>query len=302
MKKRKKYRLNIQKSEDMGVFNISVVKNPAIEHDTIKLSKSNDFSLQIEVKLSAENKKHIMFGPILIPNKEILRKTEEGDIDLIFTNEDIEIIRNKFAKSNINSNITLEHLGIKLNATLVEHFIQTDMIKVEGFEELKGAWMGGVLIEDEDFWNNWVETDQVKGFSIEIAGVLEEYEESDESDEFEFSKFIDELEKYESFFSETYDDYPQAASNNAKRALKWAEENGWGSCGTQVGKVRANQLANREPISEDTISRMSAFARHRQNKDTPYGEGCGGIMWDSWGGDEGIEWAKRKLEQIRKKD
>lgn len=100
------------------------------------------------------------------------------------------------------------------------------------------------------------------------------------------------------YAEETYDDYPQAATENAKRAIKYAEENGWGSCGTQVGKVRANQLANREPISRDTIARMSAFRRHQQSKDTPYGEGCGKLMWDAWGGDEGINWAERKLKEI----
>jgi hypothetical protein len=99
---------------------------------------------------------------------------------------------------------------------------------------------------------------------------------------------------------ESYTDYPEAAKNNASRALKYAEENGWGSCGTPVGKVRANQLANGEPISEDTIARMASFARHKQNSDTPYGEGCGKLMWDAWGGTEGIEWASRKLEEIRK--
>jgi len=101
---------------------------------------------------------------------------------------------------------------------------------------------------------------------------------------------------------ESYTDYPQAASNNAQRALDWAEENGWGSCGTPVGKRRANQLAKRQPISEETIARMSAFRRQQQNKDTPYGEGCGGLMWDAWGGDAGINWAERKLKQIRKEE
>jgi hypothetical protein len=99
---------------------------------------------------------------------------------------------------------------------------------------------------------------------------------------------------------ESYSDYPEAAKNNASRALKYAEENGWGSCGTPVGKIRANQLAKGEPISEDTISRMASFARHKQNSDTPYGEGCGKLMWDAWGGTEGIEWASRKLEEIKK--
>ena len=96
---------------------------------------------------------------------------------------------------------------------------------------------------------------------------------------------------------ETYNDYPEAATNNAKRALKWKEENG-SDCGTPVGWTRANQLANREKLSRDTIARMASFKRHQQYKDVPYEEGCGGLMWDAWGGDAGINWAIRKLEQI----
>ena len=56
---------------------------------------------------------------------------------------------------------------------------------------------------------------------------------------------------------QSYDDYPQAASDNAARAVRYAEKNGWGRCGTGVGKARAHQLANREKISEDTIARMA---------------------------------------------
>ena len=100
---------------------------------------------------------------------------------------------------------------------------------------------------------------------------------------------------------ESYIDYPESAKNAAQRALDWAEKNGWGDCGTPVGKARANQLAKGEPISEETISRMASFARHLQNKDVPYSEGCGGLMVDAWGGQAGIEWAQRKLEEIRNK-
>ena len=96
---------------------------------------------------------------------------------------------------------------------------------------------------------------------------------------------------------ESYNDYPDGAVNNAKRAVEWKEKNG-SDCGTQVGWTRAGQLARRENISRDTISRMASFKRHQQNKDVPYSEGCGGIMWDAWGGTSGIEWAIKKLEQI----
>lgn len=99
-------------------------------------------------------------------------------------------------------------------------------------------------------------------------------------------------------FADTYNDYPETAVNNAKRALKWADEHGWGTCGEATGKVRANQIANKENLSRDTIARISGFRRHQQNKDVPYSEGCGGLMWDAWGGDAMIDWAERKLKQI----
>lgn len=99
---------------------------------------------------------------------------------------------------------------------------------------------------------------------------------------------------------ESYTDYPKAASENAKIALRWVDENGWGSCGTPVGKIRANQLANREPISLDTIKRMAAFVRHKQNSNKELGDGCGRLMWLAWGGDEGIEWAAKKVDEIER--
>ena len=98
---------------------------------------------------------------------------------------------------------------------------------------------------------------------------------------------------------ESYNDYPQAATNNANRSRKWKEENG-SDCGTNIGWTRSSQLAKRKPISRDTIARMASFKRHQQHKDVPYSEGCGGLMWDAWGGSSGINWAINKLKQIDK--
>jgi len=98
---------------------------------------------------------------------------------------------------------------------------------------------------------------------------------------------------------ETYTDYPQAATSNAKRALKWREETGNPKgCGTAVGWARANQLAKREPISFDVVKRMAAFIRHEQYSNVPYEEGCGGLAWDLWGGTEGVQWAIRKVKSL----
>jgi len=98
---------------------------------------------------------------------------------------------------------------------------------------------------------------------------------------------------------ESYTDYPESAKRAAKRALEWRDSHPENDCGTRVGWARANQLAKGEPISQRTIARMASFKRHQQHKDVPYSEGCGGLMWDAWGGTAGIEWAQNKLETIR---
>ena len=102
-------------------------------------------------------------------------------------------------------------------------------------------------------------------------------------------------------FEDSYSDYPEQAKENAKIALRYAEENGWGDCGTAVGKIRANQLANGEPITRETIARMASFERQRQNSQKELGDGCGRLMWLAWGGDAGVEWAQRKLDSIDNK-
>jgi hypothetical protein len=107
---------------------------------------------------------------------------------------------------------------------------------------------------------------------------------------------------FNKFAEDSYNDYPEAAKNNAKRALDYAEKNGWGSCGEATGKLRANQISKGENITRETIARISGFRRHQQNKDVPYDEGCGGLMWDAWGGDAMINWAEKKLRQIDKQN
>jgi hypothetical protein len=105
----------------------------------------------------------------------------------------------------------------------------------------------------------------------------------------------------------TYNDYPQSATNNAKKVLAWKEKYGDEVKGmTSVGWTRARQLASRRKLSYDTIARMAAFNRHRKNaeidpkyKDTPWKD-RGYVAWLGWGGTSGVNWAIKKAESIRK--
>tara|TARA_R110000751_G_scaffold82539_2_gene166089 strand:+ start:529 stop:1395 length:867 start_codon:yes stop_codon:yes gene_type:complete len=104
--------------------------------------------------------------------------------------------------------------------------------------------------------------------------------------------------KFQKEAFESYTDYPQAATSNAKKALAWKEKHG-SKCGTATGWARARQLANKRPLSRETVARMASFKRHQKNKDVQYAKGCGGIMWDAWGGTAGIEWAAKKMQKLR---
>lgn len=76
----------------------------------------------------------------------------------------------------------------------------------------------------------------------------------------------------------------------ARRALELRRRYGRG--GTLVGVRRAVQLANRQPVSAETLRRMvSFFARHqRDNRSDP--TSAASIAWGLWGGDEGRTWAR----------
>jgi HK97 family phage prohead protease len=104
-----------------------------------------------------------------------------------------------------------------------------------------------------------------------------------------------------------WNNYPKAASDNAARALKHREENG-SDCGTPVGWTRANQLANRETISDDVLVRTYSFLSRAKVYDqgdfvdADGNEICGSIMYAAWGGDEMLRWAKRTIEQMENED
>ena len=104
----------------------------------------------------------------------------------------------------------------------------------------------------------------------------------------------------------TYNDYPESASNNAKKVLAWKKEYGSEVKGmTTVGWTRANQLASKEKLSYKTIARMAAFKRHQKNasvdpkyKSTPWKD-RGYVAWLGWGGTSGVNWAIKKAESLR---
>lgn len=296
--------------EYSGVDAISLVEHPAIEETWVALKENNK-----EYKFKAvDDDKRILMGALLVPNKMIYRKDGDEEYYIHFTKDTVKKASELYLMRGNANNATYEHIKEVDGVSLVESWIVEDKEKDKSalydLDLPVGTWVGAVKVDNEKLWQMAKVDGSIRGFSIEgffaeraqrpkepIAEDLAE-ELSAAKKLLQIKQALIEMSVKKKIDLETYNDYPQGAVNNAKRALKWVEKNGWGSCGEATGKRRASQIANKEKISRDTIARMASFKRHQQHKDVPYSEGCGGLMWDAWGGSAGINWAISKLKEL----
>jgi hypothetical protein len=157
--------------EKTGVYAVSLVDEPAIEVDWIKLSKQ-----VIEFEFSVNKDKQMLFGPLLIPGKLIFRRDEKGnEYNIVFDEETIQTIADKYNENKLNDVFNFQHSDKKVEAALLQNWITGEIDKSQeyGFTLPKGTWFGGVKVKDENFWMTEVKTDKVKGFSVEIMAGTE---------------------------------------------------------------------------------------------------------------------------------
>lgn len=278
--------------EDSGIDAISLVEYPAIEENFVALSKQ-----RIEMKTMDEDKR-LVVGLALVPNKKIYRNNRGFEYNITFSEQTVRKAAEKYLKSLKIHNTTVEHEtevgGVFLTESWIVEDTKKDKTALYGLNAPKGSWAVSMRIENDEVWSK-VKAGEYLGFSIE--GIFTEKEQLSAQDVEKLEAIEALLDEYKENFEKTYSDYPEAARNNARRALKYKKENG-SSCGTSVGWTRASQLASGAALSRSTIARMASFKRHQKNKDVPYSEGCGGIMWDAWGGSAGVNWAISKLKKI----
>ncbi len=263
-----------------GIEAISLVHTPAIEENFVALSKQ-----KVELK-TLDEEKRIVVSLALIPDKEIYRRNSKGEeYNIVFSKETVRKASELYFKNLNNNNATLEHEEKTDGVSVIESWIVEDVEKdktaIYGLNAVQGAWAVVMKIDNDEVWAD-IKEGKYLGLSIEGR----------------FSEKEAELSEVE---LESYSDYPQGVKSNARKVLEWTEKNGWGSCGTGVGKQRANQLAKGEPISVKTIKRMYSYlSRHLVDLDSSksYSDGCGKLMFDAWGGKAALRWSKSKIEKL----
>ena len=306
--------------DDEGVFALSFVENPAIEMDFVYFG--NEYQFQ-----SINNDKRFVVGPILVPNKKILRVDGSGiPYEVFLSDETVKRIAHNYMKNGYQNEATLEHDKKVDGISLVESWIveskDKDKSKLYNMTLPQGTWAGVFRIENDEMWEEYIKNGKVKGISIEgvfnhlekttperlqSALLMESFQQMIEEDEAEYLlSQIRTLFRPDSRFKEgkrvemeSHSDYGDGVKNNAKRGIELNEKYG-NKCATPVGKIRAQQLSQGKPISVETIKRMHSYLSRAETyyDSSDSQEDCGYISFLLWGGKAGLSWSRNKLREL----
>jgi len=287
-----------------GIEAISIVDRPAIQEHFVALNEQQRHQLA-----EVDKEKRILMGAALVPNKHIYRADREDEYYIYFSEDTVRKASELFLMRGNQNKSTLEHQAELYGLSVVESWIVEDEVHDKsvkyGMELPVGTWMVSMKVNNDDVWENYVKTGLVKGFSIE--GYFTDKVNMGEVSSFDEAEANEILLEVEDFLQEkmlklkTYSDYPEGVVSNAKRVLEWVDKNGWGSCGTAVGKRRASQLASKSNLTVSTIKRMYSFlSRHKGDLEASksYSDGCGKLMYDAWGGKAALRWSRSKLKEL----
>jgi len=306
--------LFIDEDEAIGIEAISVVEYPAIEEDFVAL-KNQEFKLA-----EVDKEKRILMGAALIPNKPIYRRSDEHEYYIYFSRDTVRKASELFFINGNQNKSTLEHQMPLTGLSVVESWIvedkEKDKSRMYDMDMPIGTWMVSMKVLNDDIWHNYVKTGKVKGFSIEGYFADKAERPKDKTIKDDLARIEEEEAEYllsqikgiikpdkrkkdgKRMEMESYSDYPDSVKNNAKRGLELNEKVN-NNCATQVGKVRAQQLAQGKPVSVETIKRMFSYLSRAE---VYYEKGettdCGYISYLLWGGKSAKSWAEAKIKSL----
>ena len=158
-----------------GVFAISLVNAPATEETFIAMAKQE----KIVKFAKVDEEQRILMGLVLQPDQLIYRVDEDGnEFEMFFSAETIKDFSHNFFQSGFQLNSKLEHDEPIEGVTFVESWLvenpKVDKSAAFGLEYPKGSWLVSMKVDNDDIWNNYIKTGELKGFSIDGMVELEE--------------------------------------------------------------------------------------------------------------------------------
>lgn len=158
-----------------GVFAISLVNAPATGEHYIAMAKQD----KIVKFAKVDEEQRILMGLVLQPDQLIYRVDEDGnEFEMFFSAETIKDFSQNFFQSGFQLNSKLEHDEPIEGVTFVESWLvenpKVDKSAAFGLEYPKGSWLVSMKVDNDDIWNNYIKTGELKGFSIDGMIELEE--------------------------------------------------------------------------------------------------------------------------------
>ena len=184
---------------EQGMYKISLVDKPAIEENFIYFNKTE------VVEMFANDEKQEVVGPIMIPNKEILRfSPEKGYYYVRFTEETIRDIMYNYSKKGLFNEFGIHHEYDTQDVVMLEVWMKesdNDKSKDYGYELPNGTVFVKAKIESNELFSA-IKNGEVNGFSIEIQADIKPVN-NNQMTEFSFAKELGKMEaKFEASINE----------------------------------------------------------------------------------------------------
>lgn len=158
--------------------------NAAKSQNERRPSQWGSINNNARLNFSMDYEARTVVGPVMIPDKFIIRKDEYGNpFYVYFTKETIKKLQEKFFKNSNHNKTDINHDGnIMGNNTLLESWIKEDEVHDKslkyGFNEPIGTWFVSYKLSEETW--KLVKEGKVNGFSLQGKFINELIESKDE--------------------------------------------------------------------------------------------------------------------------
>lgn len=201
-----------------GMYKISLVDKPAIEEDFIHFNEVE------KVQMFADEKKKEVVGPIMIPNKEILRFSPDmGYYYVRFTAETIQEIMYKYSKEGLFNAFGINHQNDTDDVVMLEVWTKesdNDKSVDYGYNLPNGTVFVKAKIESDELFTA-IENGEINGFSIEIkADIKPTINNEEQMNEFSFGKELGKLEAQFETMTNKYEARIEALENENNSLLE----------------------------------------------------------------------------------
>lgn len=246
-RKIKKYKVGTNSE----TYAISMVEMPAIEEDFIALAKEEE---KIEVQLS-DDAKHMVYGAVLVPDKDIYRNNGEQEFYISFSKDSIEKMSQDFMKEYRQNSVTVDHEDKVNEVCVVESWIKADLFKDKSValglnEQLPiGTWFCGMKVNNIETWER-IKAGELKGFSVESMISLEEFSKNDNNMNIETNEMF--WTKFKNVLSEVFTSVSMSKKENEDIEPISMEDLAANSGFTNVEDYKKEVEAIKEELEEET--------------------------------------------------